>query len=110
MLRNTAFLLAALFAFGVSAAEPQIIKIKTLQAQMRYDTPEFTVAPGADVKIVLENADDMPHNFVLFQSGTDVVAVCNKNIEKPEEALKRDWLPVDPRMLAHSKLVNPHTT
>jgi len=111
MLRNTAFLLAALLAVRVSAAaEPQIIKIKTLQAQMRYDTPEFTVAPGADVKLVLENVDDMPHNFVLFQSGTDVVAVSNKNLEKAEEALKRDWLPDDPRILAHSKLVNPHTT
>ncbi len=108
MLRT--LLLAALLAVRVSAAEPQIIKLKTLQAQMRYDTPEFSVAPGADVKIILENVDDMPHNFVLFQAGTDVVAVSNKNLEKPEEALKRDWLPDDPRIIAHSKMVNPRTT
>ena len=110
MLRSSTYLLAALLAVRASAAETQIIHIKTLQAQMRYDVAEFTVAPGADVKIVLENVDDMPHNLVLFQAGTDVVAVAMKNLEKPEEALKRDWLPVDSRMLAHSKMVNPKTT
>ncbi len=101
--------LAALFAARAFAAEPQVITIKTLQAQMRYDLAEFTVSPGADVKIILENADDMPHNLVLFQAGTDVIAVTNKNMETPEAALKRDWLPDDPRMLAHSKMVNPKT-
>ena len=101
---------AAICTAATHAAEPQLVKIKTLQAQMRYDTPEFTVAPGAQIKIVFENVDDMPHNFVLYQSGTDVIAVTNKSLEKPEEALKRDWLPEDPRMLAHSKLVAPHTT
>jgi azurin len=110
MLRPSLLLIVALIAVRVSAAEPQIIKIKTLQAQMRYDVAEFTVAPGTDVKIILENVDDMPHNLVLFQSGTDVVAVTNKNMEKPEEALKRAWLPDDPRMLAHSQMVNPKST
>lgn len=110
MLRIFTFSLAALLAVGASAAEPQIIKIKTLQAQMRYDVAEFTVAPGAEVKIVLENVDDMPHNLVFFQAGTDVVAATNKNMEKPEEALKRNWLPDDPRMLAHSKMVDPKAT
>ena len=110
MFRSSTLLLAALVAAHASAAEPKIIKIKTLQAQMRYDLLEFTVAPGEDIKIVIENTDDMPHNLVLFQPGTDVVAVCNKNMEKPEEALKRDWLPDDPRMLAHSKMINPKVT
>ena len=107
---RTLLLLAAFLTVRASAAEPQVIRIKTLQAQMRYDVAEFTVPPGAQVKIVLENVDDMPHNLVFFQAGTDVVAVTNKNMEKPEEALKRDWLPEDPRMLAHSKMVNPKMT
>ncbi len=99
-----AFFLAAPLAF---AAEPQVVHIKTLQGQMRYDVTDFTVQPGAEMKIVFENADDMPHNLVFFQAGTDVVAVANKNLEKPDEALKREWLPDDPRMLAHSKAVAP---
>jgi azurin len=92
------------------AAEPFAIRIKTLQAQMRYDVAEFTVPPGTPVKIILENVDDMPHNLVLFQAGTDVVAAANQQLEKPELALKREWLPDDPRILAHSKMVQPKAT
>lgn len=107
MPRFSPLLLAALLAAHVSAAEPQIIHIKTLQAQMRYDQTELTTTPGANVKIIFENTDDMPHNLCFFQPGTDVVEVCNKQMEKPEEALKRNWLPEDPRMWQHSRMLNP---
>ncbi len=100
------FLLAA-FAATAFAQEARTVTIKTLRAQMRYDTPEFTVKPGEKVKLVFENTDDMPHNLIIFQAGTDVLAVAAKLMEKPEEAVKRDWMPEDPRMLAHSKPVQP---
>lgn len=100
-------LFAALIAAPLFAAQGEPVTIKTLPAQMRYDLTEFTVAPGAEVRIIFDNADDLPHNVVFFQDGTDVAAVAAKNLEKPEEALKRDWLPDDPRILAHSKMVGP---
>src|SRR3712207_1413307 len=74
--RSRALSLVAAVSLGgtiASAAEPQVFTIKTLPAQMRYDTAELTVTPGADVKIIFENTDDMPHNMVFFQPGTDVV-------------------------------------
>ena len=92
-----------------AVAETQVISIKTLPAQMRYDVTDFSVVPGSEVKIIFENVDDMPHNLILFQSGTDVVAVATKMMEKPEEAVKRDWLPDDARMIAHTKAVQPKT-
>ncbi len=49
----------------------------------------------------------MPHNLCFFQPGTDVVAVANKQMEKPEEALKRNWLPDDKSIWLHSKPLNP---
>jgi azurin len=106
---RSALLFLAPFAIlaTASAAETQVFTIKTLPAQMRYDVTELTIAPGANVKIIFENPDDMPHNMVFFQPGTDVVAVCNKQMEKPEEALKRNWLPEDPRLWLHSKMLNP---
>jgi azurin len=79
--------------FVARADEPVIFTIKTLQAQMRYDVTELTISPRAQVKIVFENTDDMPHNMVFFPTDTDVVAVSNKQLEKPDEALKRNWLP-----------------
>jgi plastocyanin len=101
---------AALLSIGIStgaAAEARIITIKSLPGQMRYDLTEMMMEPGEEVKIVFENPDDMPHNLVFFEPGTDVVSVSNKQMEKPEEALKRDWLPEDPRLWKHSKLLMP---
>lgn len=92
---------------AIFAAEPQTFTIKTLQAQMRYDVTEIAVSPGAQVKIIFENTDDMPHNMVFFEDGTDVIAVSNKQMEKADEALKRNWIPDDPRMWLHSKMLNP---
>jgi azurin len=98
----------ALTAGLAVAADVETFTIKTLQAQMRYDVTDLEVKPGANVKIVFENTDDMPHNLVSFQPGTNVVEVCTKQLDKPEEALKRNWLPEDPRMWLHSKMLNPH--
>jgi len=93
-----------------SAAKPEVIRIKTMTAQMKYDETEFTVRPGQPVKLIFENGDDLPHNLVLCQPGTDTAAMAMKQMERPEEALKRNWLPDDPRIWLHSKMLNPHET
>jgi azurin len=100
-------LLTGLLVSAQAAEDVQTVTIKTLRAQMRYDTTEFEVKPGQKVKLVFQNDDDMPHNLCFFQPGTDVVAASNKQMEKPEEALKRNWFPDDARMWLHSKLLNP---
>ena len=108
MLQKFSLFAAALLAVCVSA-QAQTINIRTIAAQMKYDVEEFTVIPGAEVKLILENGDDLPHNLVIFAAGTDVLAVASKNMEKPEEALKRDWLPDSPAVLAHTKMAGPKT-
>ena len=107
ILRSLPTLITGLLAAGAFAADVETITIKTLRAQMRYDVTEFDVKPGQKVRIVFQNEDDMPHNLCFFQPGTDVVAAANKQMDKPEEALKRNWIPDDPRMWAHSKPLNP---
>ena len=108
MFRPRAFhALILLAAFSSQAAETTVITIKTMTAQMKYDTTEFLVEPGQRVKILFENGDDLPHNLVFCQPGTDTAAMAMKQMEKPEEALKRNWLPDDPRIWAHSKMLNP---
>lgn len=103
-------LLSALLLAAVSthAAEPAVFTIKTMTAQMKYDTTELLVAPGQPVKIHFENGDDLPHNLVFCQPGTDTAAMSLKQMEKADEALKRNWLPDDPRIWQHSKMLNPH--
>ncbi len=94
-------------AAAALAAEPQEFTLKTLTAQMKFDTPELQVEPGAKVTVHFENGDDLPHNICFCDKGTDVVALAMKEMEKPEEALKRNWLPDDKRVFAHSRLLNP---
>ncbi|MEA3208914.1 MAG: hypothetical protein QOE70_1971 [Chthoniobacter sp.] len=67
------FLATLLFALAISltrlAAEDEtVIEIKAI-AGLRYDTPRFQVAPGAKVRLVLENTDDMAHNLVITAPG-----------------------------------------
>lgn len=101
-------LFALHFAAAAQAVDPAVFTLKTMTAQMKYDTAEMLVQPGQPVKILFENGDDLPHNIVFCQPGTDTAALAMKQMEKPEEALKRNWLPDDPRIWAHSKMLNPH--
>lgn len=95
---------------NAKARLPQVITIKTMTAQMKYDLAEFTVRPGQPVKLVFENGDDLPHNIVFCQPGTNTAEMAMKQMEKPEEALKRNWLPDDKRIWLNTKLLNPHET
>ncbi|MCX6839923.1 MAG: PA14 domain-containing protein [Verrucomicrobia bacterium] len=104
----TRLLLFLSLALACSAIEPAAFTIKTMTAQMKYDTAELLVQPGQPVKILFENGDDLPHNLVFCQPGTDTAAMAMKQMEKPDEALKRNWLPNDPRIWRHSKMLNPH--
>jgi len=93
---------------ALAADEPVKITLKTLAAQMKYDLTELSVSPGSKVKLTFENPDDMPHNVVFCNPGTDVVALVNKMLEKPELAMKNNFLPEDSRVWLKSRLVNPH--
>jgi len=41
---------------------------------MRYDRSEFTVQPGAKVKLTLENEDQLQHNLVLLRTEGDLAS------------------------------------
>ncbi len=102
-------LFALLFAAtSLRAADPAVLTLKTMAAQMKYDSSELLVLPGQPVKILFENGDDLPHNLVFCQPGTDTTAMAMKQMENAEAALKRNWLPDDKRIWAHSKMLNPH--
>lgn len=93
-----------------SGEKASVIRIKTMTAQMKYDLTEFTVRPGQPVKVIFENGDDLPHNIVFCQPGTDTAAMALKQMENAEEALKRNWVPDDKRIWLHSRMLNPHET
>ena len=43
----------------------RVVRIHTVEEEMRYDTPYFAVEAGRPVQVVLINEDLMPHNLVI---------------------------------------------
>ncbi len=46
-----------------------MVQIRTIEEEMRYDTPYFAVEAGRPVQVVLKNDDLMPHNLVITEAG-----------------------------------------
>jgi putative heme-binding domain-containing protein len=53
----------------LDAVTVRVIRIRTVEEEMRYDVPFFAVQAGKSVQIVLENHDLMPHNLVVTVPG-----------------------------------------
>lgn len=53
------------FRKRLNAVTVRVVRIKTVEEEMRYDIPFFAVEAGKSVQIVLENHDLMPHNLVI---------------------------------------------
>lgn len=51
------------------AVTVRVVQIRTIEEEMRYDTPYFAVEAGRPVQVVLKNDDLMPHNLVITQAG-----------------------------------------
>ncbi len=60
---------AKAFRSRLDAVTVRVVRIKTVEEEMRYDTPYFAVQAGKSVQIVLENEDLMPHNLVVTAPG-----------------------------------------
>ena len=47
-----------------------VFVVKTVSEQMRYDTPRLVVEAGKPFEVIFENADNLPHNFVVVAPGS----------------------------------------
>ncbi len=47
----------------------RVVRIRTIEEEMRYDVPYFAVEAGRPVQVVLQNEDLMPHNLVVTVPG-----------------------------------------
>jgi len=86
-----------------NAAET-VIEMSTVGG-LRFDPPRFAVPPGAKVKVLLQNVDDMAHNFVLLKPGArmEIVTAANAMPVTPGS----DFIPKSDKVLQHSPLLNP---
>lgn len=51
------------------AAVVRVVRLHTIEEEMRYDKTWFAVEAGRPVQVVLENDDLMPHNLVITRTG-----------------------------------------
>jgi len=81
-----------------------VVTIQTLGG-LRFDPPRFVVAPGAKVRVNLENADDMAHNFVITKpdARVDVVNAAMTIVVTPDA----DFIPKTDKILEHSIVMTP---
>ena len=92
-------------------AEPTLIEIRTLPGQMKYDTEEFRVAPGALVRLILKNEDEMHHNLVICKPGKGIgQEVAKKAWELGGDGFDKQWIPQHPQLLFASKMADPNTS
>jgi putative heme-binding domain-containing protein len=86
----------------------RVIRLSTVVEQMRYDKERFAVKAGKEVEVLLDNADMMPHNFVVTEVGAmeEIGQLAEADATKPGAA-ERQYVPSSPKVLVKSRLVQP---
>lgn len=81
------------------------VSVKALPG-LQFDLPRFQVRPGARVKLVFINADDMDHNLLITRPGARL-AVVQAAGKLGEQGPKRGYVPPTPEVLWAIAVVAP---
>ncbi len=89
----------------------RVVKIGTVYERMAYDKETIAVQAGKPVLFVLENADVMPHNFVIARPGTmqAIGELAEKEAQNPAFA-RQNFVPKSSDVLASSTLMQPQAS
>lgn len=87
----------------------RVVRINTVEEEMRYDTAYFAVEAGRPVQLVLRNEDLMPHNLVICAPGTlrDVAAQAAA-MTSALDAAGRQYVPDSSDVLFATRMVESH--
>ncbi len=103
----------ATLAASAPTGDVAVVNIKPGTANpMSYDTTSFAVKAGQKVKLTFTNDNPtapLQHNFVLGVLGSKdkLIALSNGMMADMVGAMKNGFIPQDPAVLAHTKLLNP---
>lgn len=99
--------LAATWA-KANAADAGALRVQAVPNQMQFAPRELRAQAGKPVRIVFENPDSMPHNFVLVAPGAeeDVGLLADQMAGDPA-SLAKHFVPASPKVLHATPLVNP---
>lgn len=88
-----------------------VFVVRTVVEQMRYDTPRLVVEAGKPFEVIIENADFMPHNFVVVKPGTreKIGTITATMLPDQLDSQGRPFVPKSGDILAATKLLEPGT-
>lgn len=99
------------FASGISGdrvvAAEEVITIKVVVGEMRFDKAKFSVKAGTTVKVVVENPDFMQHNFLIAKPGTlEKVGSAADVLAGMANGAELQYVPKIPEVLYSTPLLN----
>jgi putative heme-binding domain-containing protein len=87
----------------------RVVRIRTVEEEMRYDLKYFAVEAGKPVEIMLINRDLMPHNLVVTLPGAvKEVALAAAAMAPDEAPAGKQYVPATDNVLFASGMVAAH--
>ena len=103
MKKTVILALLAITAFSSYSHALSKVSLGVKGEELLYNKKEFKVKAGDTVELTFVNSSKaMPHNVVILKIGSDPVAIGNKGLMG---GAAKDWIPQDPAVLFHTKLV-----
>ncbi|KQS32982.1 PVC-type heme-binding CxxCH protein [Dyadobacter sp. Leaf189] len=88
--------------------EPVMIKLKTIEHEMKFDKKAFTVKAGQKVTIQFTNPDFMQHNLLVTTPGSlEKVGAAADLLARESNAIALNYVPKIPEVLHATELVSP---
>ncbi|NNM29883.1 MAG: hypothetical protein HKO57_10190 [Akkermansiaceae bacterium] len=89
----------------------QVVEIGCVPERLLFTKSGFTVKRNKPVKLTLSNPDATQHNLVILAAGTPVeeIGMAANEMAKSPAGLKKHFIPDDPRVLHHTRLLDPDT-
>ncbi len=103
-------------AWGLTKEEPvdpnvEVVRLKTVREEMRYDKKEFTVTAGKTIEIVLENPDAMQHNLVVGKpKSMEIIGAAADKLITAKDGAEKNYVPSISQVIAATPLINPDQT
>ncbi len=86
----------------------QVVKLKTVTEKLQFNLKEFTVKAGQPVEIIIDNPDQMQHNFVIGKpKSLEVIGKAADAMITRPDAVYKSYVPEIPQVIIATKLINP---
>ncbi len=102
--------------WGLTKSEPvdpnvEVVRMKTVREEMRYDKKEFSVTAGKQVELVLENTDAMQHNLVIGKPRSmEIIGAAADKLITAKDGADKNYVPSISQVIVATPLVNPDQT